>query len=109
MRYGKAKDLTESDFKRLYGVQEETFVTMCEVVTEVDSRETRGRKSAPLRGYEKICVNGNHQHLFLMEDFYADYQHSFTTLKDDEKPEDLLSADGLIRQLLVKKSSEFNC
>ena len=45
MRYEKAKDLKESDFKRLCGVKKETFVTMCEVVKEVLSRETRGRKS----------------------------------------------------------------
>ena len=45
MRYEKAKDLKESDFKRLCGVKKETFTTMCEVVNEVLSRETRGRKS----------------------------------------------------------------
>ena len=45
MRYEKAGDLKESDSKRLCGVKKETFVTMCEVVKEVLSRETRGRKS----------------------------------------------------------------
>ena len=45
MRYEKAGDLKESDFKRLCGVRKETFGTMCEVVKEVLSRETRGRKS----------------------------------------------------------------
>lgn len=45
MRYEKAKQLKDSDFKRWCGVKKETFVTMCEVVTEVYSRETRGRKS----------------------------------------------------------------
>lgn len=45
MRYEKARELKESDFKRLCGVKKETFVTMCEVVNEVLSRETRGRKS----------------------------------------------------------------
>ena len=44
-RYEKVKELKESDFKRLCGVKKETFVTMCEVVKEVLSRETRGRKS----------------------------------------------------------------
>ena len=44
MRYEKAKKLKDSDFKRLCGVKKETFVTMCEVVKEVLSRETRGRK-----------------------------------------------------------------
>ena len=48
MRYEKAKQLKESDFKRLCGVKKETFVTMCEVVKEVLSRETRGRKSGLL-------------------------------------------------------------
>ncbi len=45
MRYEKAKELKESDFKRLCGVKKEAFTTMCEVVNEVLSRETRGRKS----------------------------------------------------------------
>lgn len=45
MRYEKAKGLKDTDFKRLCGVKKETFVTMCEVVKEVLSRETRGRKS----------------------------------------------------------------
>ena len=48
MRDEKAGDLKESDFKRLCGVKKETFVTMCEVVKEVLSRETRGRKSGLL-------------------------------------------------------------
>ena len=45
MRYEKAKDLKEQDFKRLCGVKKETFSLMCEVVKEVLSLETRGRKS----------------------------------------------------------------
>jgi len=45
MRYERAKELKESGFKRLCGVKKETFVTMCEVVKAVLSRETRGRKS----------------------------------------------------------------
>jgi Helix-turn-helix of DDE superfamily endonuclease len=45
MRYEKAKNLKDPDFKRLCGVKKETFVMMCEVVKEVLSRETRGRKS----------------------------------------------------------------
>ena len=45
MRYEKAEQLKDQDFKRLCGVKKETFVTMCEVVKEVLSRETRGRKS----------------------------------------------------------------
>ena len=45
MRYEKAKQLKESDFKRLCGVKKEIFVTMCEVVKAALSRETRGRKS----------------------------------------------------------------
>lgn len=46
MRYEKAKELKEQDFKRWCGVKKETFVMMCEVVKEVLRRETRGRKSA---------------------------------------------------------------
>ncbi len=45
MRYEKAKDLKEQDFKRLCGLKKETFLTMCEVVKEVLGRETRGRRS----------------------------------------------------------------
>jgi hypothetical protein len=45
MRYEQAKDLKDRDFKRLCGVKKETFLSMCEVVKEVLSRETRGRKS----------------------------------------------------------------
>ena len=45
MRYEKAKDLKDKDFKRLCGVKKETFQEMCEVVKEVLSQETRGRNS----------------------------------------------------------------
>ena len=45
MRYEKAKELKDPDFKRLCGVKKETLFTMCEVTKEVLSRETRGRKS----------------------------------------------------------------
>lgn len=45
MRYEKVKQLKEQDFKRLCGVKKETFVTMCEVIRAVLSRETRGGKS----------------------------------------------------------------
>ena len=45
MIYEKARELKESDFKRLCGVKKETFFEMCEIVKAVSSRETRGRKS----------------------------------------------------------------
>ncbi|CAN5589020.1 hypothetical protein BH10ACI1_BH10ACI1_35700 [soil metagenome] len=45
MRYEKAKDLKDKDFKRLCGVKKETFQEMCKVVKEVLSQETRGRNS----------------------------------------------------------------
>jgi len=45
MRYEQAKELKDRDFKRLCGVKKETFLLMCEVVKEVVSQETRGRKS----------------------------------------------------------------
>lgn len=45
MRYDKAKDLKDKDFKRFFGVKKETFETMCEVVGNVLSQETRGRNS----------------------------------------------------------------
>ena len=45
MRYEKAKNLKDQDFKRLCGVKKETFQAMGEVVKEVLSRESRGRKS----------------------------------------------------------------
>jgi len=45
MRYEKAKDLKAKDFKRFFGVNQETFETMCEVTGNMLSQETRGRKS----------------------------------------------------------------
>lgn len=45
MRYEKAKDLRDKDFKRFFGVNKETFEIMCEVVNQVLSQETRGRNS----------------------------------------------------------------
>ena len=45
MRYDKAKNVKAKDFKRFFGVNKETFETMCEVVKEVVSQETRGRNS----------------------------------------------------------------
>lgn len=45
MRYDKARNLKDQDFKRFFGVKKETFETMCEVVKEVVSQETRGRNS----------------------------------------------------------------
>lgn len=45
MRYEKAKDLKDKDFKRFFGVKKDTFEIMCEVVEEVSGQETRGRSS----------------------------------------------------------------
>lgn len=45
MRYEKAKNLKDKDFKRFFGVKKETFETMREVVKEVLGQETRGRNS----------------------------------------------------------------
>lgn len=45
MRYEKTKDLKDKDFKRFFGFKKETFETMCEVVGDVLSQETRGRNS----------------------------------------------------------------
>lgn len=45
MRYEKAENLKDKDFKRLCGVKKETFQAMCEVVREVSGQETRGRNS----------------------------------------------------------------
>jgi hypothetical protein len=45
MRYDKAKDLKDKDFKRFCGVKKDTFETMCEVVKAVLGQETRGRNS----------------------------------------------------------------
>lgn len=45
MRYEKAKDLKDKEFRRFYGVKKETFEIMCEVVKEVSAQETRGRNS----------------------------------------------------------------
>ena len=45
MKYEKAKNLRDQDFKRFCGVKKETFLLMCEVVKEVLGQETRGRNS----------------------------------------------------------------
>jgi hypothetical protein len=46
MRYENAKGLKDKDFKRFFGIKQETFLLMCEVVKTVLSQETRGRDSA---------------------------------------------------------------
>jgi hypothetical protein len=43
MRYKKAKNLKDKDFKRFYGVRHETFLLMCEEVQAVESQKTAGR------------------------------------------------------------------
>lgn len=48
MRYEQVKNLKESDFKRLCGVKKETFLLMCETVSEAGGLEKRGRKSGLL-------------------------------------------------------------
>jgi hypothetical protein len=45
MKYKKAKNLKDKEFKRFFGIKKETFETMCEVVKEVLGQETRGRQS----------------------------------------------------------------
>lgn len=45
MRYEKAENLKDKDFKRFFGVKQETFLLMCETVKEVLGQETRGRNS----------------------------------------------------------------
>ena len=45
MKYEKAKNLKDKDFKRFFGVKKETFEKMCEVVKEVLSQDNRGRNS----------------------------------------------------------------
>jgi hypothetical protein len=45
MKYEKAKNLKDKEFKRFFGIKKETFETMCEVVKEVLNQETRGRNS----------------------------------------------------------------
>jgi hypothetical protein len=43
MRYKKAKNLKDNDFKRFYGVQPETFKLMCQEVQTVEGQKTAGR------------------------------------------------------------------
>lgn len=45
MTYEDVRNLKPGDFKRLCGVSQETFLAMCEVVTEHKERTKRGRKS----------------------------------------------------------------
>jgi hypothetical protein len=44
MRYKKAKNLKDSDFKRFYGVRHETFQLMCEEVQAAERQKTAGRE-----------------------------------------------------------------
>jgi hypothetical protein len=45
MRYEKAKNLKDGEFKRLCGVRKETFSEMCKVVQAVENQKTSGRNS----------------------------------------------------------------
>ena len=45
MRYEKVKNLKDGDFKRFCGVKKETYLMMCQTVSEAISLEKRGRKS----------------------------------------------------------------
>lgn len=45
MRYEKAKNLKDGEFKRLCGVRKETFTEMCKVVQAVENQKTSGRNS----------------------------------------------------------------
>ncbi len=45
MKYKKAKNLSDKDFKRFFGVRHETFLLMCQEVKEVENRKTSGRHS----------------------------------------------------------------
>ena len=43
MRYEKAKELKDGEFKRLCGVKKETFLAMSEIVQAVENQKTSGR------------------------------------------------------------------
>ena len=45
MRYEKAKNLKDGEFKRLCGVRKETFSEMCKEVQAVENQKTSGRNS----------------------------------------------------------------
>lgn len=45
MKYEKAKNLKDKDFKRFFRVKKETFEEMCEVAKGVLGHENRGRNS----------------------------------------------------------------
>ena len=45
MRYETAKDLKDSDFKRLCGVRKETFQEMCQIIQQAEDGKTSGRCS----------------------------------------------------------------
>jgi hypothetical protein len=44
MRYEKARNLKDSEFKRLSGVKKETFLEMCRIVEAVENQKTSGRR-----------------------------------------------------------------
>ena len=46
MRYEKAEDLNDGDFKRFCRVKKETFLKMCQVVQKIEDDKTSGREAA---------------------------------------------------------------
>ena len=95
MRYEKAKQLKDSDFKRLCGVQKETFTTMCEVVKEDLSRETRGRKSGLAVEDQVLLTLGYWREYRTMFHLGQDYGlHESNVSRIIQKVEDILIKCG---------------
>jgi len=95
MRYEKAKDLKDKDFKRFFGVKKETFEEMCEVVKGVLGQENRGRNS-DLSVEEQVLLTLNYWREYrTMFHLGQDYGiHESNVSRTIRKMEDILIKSG---------------
>jgi hypothetical protein len=98
MRYEKAKELKDGEFKRLCGVKKETFTEMCEIVQVAGKRERRGRKS-------KLAVENQ---VLLTLAFWREYRTMFHLGQDWGISESNVSR--LVRKIedILIKSKKFS-
>ena len=98
MRYEKAKNLKDGEFKRLCGVKKETFLEMCEIVQATENQEKRGRKS-------KLSVENQ---VLLTLTFWREYRTMFHLGQDWSISESNVSR--LVRKIedILIKSGKFS-
>ena len=93
MRYKKAKDLKEKDFKRFYGVRHETFLLMCAEVQAVESQKTAGRN----------CDLSVQDQVLLTLSYWGEYRTMFHLGKDYDLDESNVSrVIKKIEDILIK-------